>query len=93
MLLRLEVPFCSIQLHYEFQFFLSVAEFGIYGVGLIELNLILSTVEKCAVVIFDNEKIQKVKLNYEDMGFVDIKFDISHNIRLGDLFDHQELVR
>ena len=31
-----------------------------------------STVEKCAVIIFDNEKMQNIKLNQEDTGLVDI---------------------
>ena len=31
-----------------------------------------STFEKCALIIFDNEKMQKIKLNCEDISFVDI---------------------
>ena len=31
-----------------------------------------STFEKCAVIIFDNENMHKLKLNREDTGFVDI---------------------
>ena len=31
-----------------------------------------STFEKCAVIIIDIEKIQKVKVNREDASFVDI---------------------
>ena len=31
------------------------------------------TVEKCTLIIFDNEKIQKINLNREDTGFVDIQ--------------------
>ena len=31
-----------------------------------------STVEKCAVIIFDNEKMQKMKLHRKDTGFADI---------------------
>ena len=33
-----------------------------------------STIEKYAMIIFDNEKmLQKIKLNHEDTGFVDIR--------------------
>ena len=32
-----------------------------------------STIEKCAVIIFDNDKMQKIKFNREDISFVDIK--------------------
>ena len=31
-----------------------------------------STVEKCTVVIFDNEKIQRIKMSRKDTGFVDM---------------------
>ena len=44
LLLRLEALFCSIHLQLE---------------GLISILEPYSTVEKCAVIIFDNEKIQK----------------------------------
>ena len=32
-----------------------------------------TTFEKTSVIFFDNEKIQKIKLNQEDTGFVDIQ--------------------
>ena len=32
-----------------------------------------STVEKCALIIFDNEKMQNIKFNCEDTGFIDIQ--------------------
>ena len=32
----------------------------------------VSSIEKCAMIIYDNEKIQKIKLDLEDISFVDI---------------------
>ena len=67
-----KIRFCSIHLQYESKFFFQSQSSDIYT----ETNLIevkpYSTVEKCVVMIFDNEKIQKIKLNCQDSGFVDI---------------------
>ena len=54
----------TIHLQYENKFFFLSPSSGIY----IESDWIevkpYSTVEKCAMVIFDSEKMQKIKLNH-----------------------------
>ena len=72
LLLRLEVLFCSIQLQYECQIFILWFSSGIYAELIRLKQKPYSTVEKCAVITFDIEKIQKIKLNREDTVFIDI---------------------
>ena len=73
--------FCSIHLLYEDLIsILSKQSSGTYA-----------TFEKCAVIIIDIEKIQKIKVKREDASFVE--FNLSLTIRLRDFFDHQELGR
>ena len=72
MLLRLEALFCSIHLLYEGLIsILSKQSSGIYTESIRSNYEPYSTFEKCAVIIIDIEKIQKVKVNREDAGFVD----------------------
>ena len=71
LLLGLEVLFCSIQFQYEYQIFILSLSSGIYTESNWSKQKPYSNVEKCAVIIFDKEKIQKIKLNREDTVFID----------------------
>ena len=62
MLLQLEVLFCSIQLQYECHIFILLLSSGIHMELIRSKQKPNSTVEKCAMVIFDNEKIHKLYL-------------------------------
>ena len=73
LLLRLEALFCSIHLLYEGLIsILSKQGSGIYTESIRLNSEPYTTFEKCAVIIIDIEKIQKVKVNREDASFVDI---------------------
>ena len=73
LLLRVEALFCSIHLLYEGLIsILSKQSFGIYMESIRSNKEPYSTFEKCAVIIIDIEKIQKIKVNREDTSFVDI---------------------
>ena len=63
LLLQLDLLFCSIQLQYECQIFILSFSSGIYTESIRSKQKPYSTVDKCAVIIFNNEKIQKIKLN------------------------------
>ena len=73
LLLRLEALFCSIHLLYEGLIsILSTESSGIYTESIRSNLKPYSIVEKCAVIIINIEKIQKVKVNPEDASFVNI---------------------
>ena len=44
----------------------------LYGVDSIKIKKPYSTVDKCAVISFDTEKIRKIKLNREGTILIDI---------------------
>ena len=73
LLLRLDLLFCFIQLQYECQIFILLLSSGIYTESIRSKQNPYSTIDKCAMIIFDNEKIQKIKLNSEDTIFIDIQ--------------------
>ena len=72
LLLPLEALFCSIHLKYEDLIFSKSPSSVIYTQSIRSKEEPHSTVEKCAVIIIDIVKIEKVKLNCKDAGFVDI---------------------